>query len=1085
MRKLILIIAIFLMHVADAQPSNLLWIQQPAISPDGKWIAFEYKSNIFKVPATGGDAIPLTFNGAYNGFPVWSHDGSKIAFASDRYGNFDVFIMPATGGNAKRLTFNSAKDIPYDFSGDDKQVYFGTPRHDVYTSARFPEDELWMKLYKVPVNGGPDLMVNSAGTEFVHFNKAGNKFIFQDAKGYENYYRKHHTSAVTRDIWVYDLDTKAYIKVSDFKGEDREPVWGEDDTFYYLSERNGDQNLFKSDLTRPGNVRQLTTFTKNPVRNLSRSDNGVFAFTQDGDLYTLQEGDAPKKVTITLSVDFDADQIKNIPVKDASEVAISPNGKEIAFVSRGELFVTATDGSGTKKITNTANRERMIDFSPDGRSLLYSVEAGGSWDIYKASIVNKSEPYFSSATIIKSEAVIATPQDEFKGVYSPDGKSIAYLEERNIVKVYNIVTKSTATISPEGLNYSYRDGDQNFVWSPDGQYLLLSSSEGYSGPRNIILVKADGTGKRINLTQSGFDAGNQQWGVNGKMMIYESGKYGLTNLSQGWNQSDIYAMYFDKPLFDNFHLTKTELLLKNEMSKNDSAKRVTIKKGKNNVPAPDSVERFEAQYNLAPDILADRTVRLTANSALLSDFKLSVDGEKLYYVAKYENNCDLWVMDVRTRDTKILTKLNARGASLYLSKDAKTLFTLADGNIFKIDVENGNKTQVAINTTIEWNAAGERAYIFEHTYNLLLKKFWDPKLQGVDWKYYHDEYLQFLPHINNDYDFQILLSEFLGELNSSHTGAVYRPNIPDGDATAALGLLYDQAKSGNGLSVTHVLEDGPFDLAGSHMAKGCIIDQIDGVDINREANWSALLNNKTGKYTLISFHNPKTNVAYTETVKPVSSNDETNTLLYNRWIHLMAHLTDSLSGGQVGYVHIRDMDEENLRNTMDAIEGKNAGKKAVIIDTRFNHGGNLHEQLTTFLGEKIHILPRPQSHRVPDNALRDGSRKPSCVLMSEGNYSDAFNFPYEYQKLGLGKIIGMPVAGTGTGVYWERQVNNSLIIGIPQLGLSWIGEDTLLENHQIEPDIEVNNEYNQILTGHDQQLEAAVKEMLKEIKAAN
>lgn len=349
---------------------HLLWIQQPSISPDGNWIAFEYKGNIFKVASSGGTALPLTINSSYNGYPVWSHDGKSIAFASDRYGNFDVFVMPSNGGSATRLTFNSSRDIPCDFSPDDKTVYFGTGRYDVATSIRFPLDFYFTKLYKVPVKGGRSLMVNSAGSEYAHFNKTGDKFIFQDRKGYEDPYRKHHTSAVTRDIWIYDTKKNTYTKVSPFIGEDREPVWGEGDKFYYLSERNGNQNLYGSSEADINAITQLTTFEKDPVRNLSRADNGTFVFTQAGEVYTLKEGGQPQKITITATADFNGDQVKTIPVSgDVTEMAVSPDAKEVAFVYRGEIFATSADGTSTKRVTNTPYQERMIQFSPDGRSI--------------------------------------------------------------------------------------------------------------------------------------------------------------------------------------------------------------------------------------------------------------------------------------------------------------------------------------------------------------------------------------------------------------------------------------------------------------------------------------------------------------------------------------------------------------------------------------------------------------------------------------------------------------------------------------------------------------------------------------------
>ncbi|MDP9080387.1 MAG: S41 family peptidase [Bacteroidota bacterium] len=1059
---------------------HMLWMQQAAISPDGNWIAFEYKGTIFKVASSGGQATALTINSAYNGYPVWSHDGKSIAFASDRYGNFDVYVMPANGGNANRLTYNSSKDIPYDFSADNQTVYFGSARHDVAASIRFPGDGYFVKLYKVPAKGGRSLLVNNAGSEFVHFNKAGDKFIFQDRKGYENNYRKHHTSAVTRDIWIYDTKANSYTKVSPFVGEDREPVWGDAGKFYYLSERNGNQNLFASSESDPNTVTQLTTFTQDPVRNLSRADNGTFSFTQDGDLYTFKEGQQPQKLTITATADFDGDQVKTIPVTgDATEMAVSPDAKEVAFVYRGEIFVTSADGNATKRITNTPYQERMVQFSPDGRSILYSVENNGSWDIYKVSIVNKSEPYFYASTILKTEPVIATPKDEFQGVYSPDGKKIAYLEERNTIKVYDIAAKTSITLIAEGVNFSYQDGDQYFAWSPDSKYLLAQSSEGRFGSNQVVLLKADGSGKRINLTQSGFNNGEPQWGLGGKMMYWQNDKKGMKNFSSG-SQMDVYGMFFDQATWDKYQLSKDDLTLKNEQEKRDTLElkkaEAKTKKGK------DTVKKKAPEFIPTLENLENRTERLTISSADIADDKLSLDGEKLFYLAKYEKGYNLWVTMPRTNETKVLADLSAPNGSLTLSNDGKTLFVLAGGNIMKVGVDDGKVTPVHISTSMELNATAERSYMFDHIYKQVEKRFFDPKLQGVDWKFYHEDYAKFLPNINNNYDFEILLSEFLGELNGSHTGGGYIPEFPDRDVTATLGLLYDEKAEGNGLKVTEVIAGGPFDIEKTKMKKGDIVDKIDGNNITAAADWSKLLNHKAGNYTLISFHDPKTNEQYQETVKPITVGMEGNMLLYNRWIKRMEFLTDSLSGGEVGYVHVRSMDDPSYRVTFDKVLGRNVNKKALIVDTRFNGGGNLHDELVTFLSGKQYLEFRPQNNKVLGGESLTKWTKPTCVLMSEGNYSDAFIFPYVYKELNIGKLIGMPVAGTGTAVWWETQIDNSIYFGIPMWSTWGTNETHATENHQLEPDIKVNNDYNQVLTGTDQQLQVAVKEMLKTIK---
>lgn len=428
MRKIVMLWTLLAVAGVAWAQETARWLRYPAISPDGSTIVFSYKGDLYKVPAAGGDAIPLTLHEAHDFMPVWSRDGKYLAFSSDRYGNFDVFVMPATGGEATRLTFHSANDYPYDFTPDGKKVLFGTQRNDIYTSVRFPNRGLFLKLYEVPVTGGRAVMYLSAGSENAHFNVKGDKLIFQDRKGYEDAWRKHHTSAVTRDIWTYDIKSQQYNKVSSYKGEDREPVFSADDkSIFFLSEENGSsQNLYKMPVGRSGGEVQLTNFKTHPVRHLSRSNNNTLCFTYDGDIYTMQEGQQPKKVSIKVNTDGRDNERKIIPVnRNVTQTALSPNGKEIAFVVRGEVFVTAVDGGITKRITNTPAQERTVEFSPDGRTLYYATERGDSWDIYKASIARKEEPYFYASTIIDEEPLIVTKAEEFQPKVSPDGKEIA------------------------------------------------------------------------------------------------------------------------------------------------------------------------------------------------------------------------------------------------------------------------------------------------------------------------------------------------------------------------------------------------------------------------------------------------------------------------------------------------------------------------------------------------------------------------------------------------------------------------------------------------------------------------------------
>jgi tricorn protease len=1069
MKKFISILILVFITAVSFSQSNPLWMRYPAISPDGNTIAFGYKGDIYTVSSKGGVATPLTIHDSHDMMPVWSRDGKSIAFASDRFGNFDVFIMPFTGGEATRLTYNSSGDYPYDFSVDNKTVIFGSSRQVSANNIRFYSPRLFQNLYKVSVTGGRPILISEAGIENAHYNSKGTQIVYQDRKGYEDPWRKHHTSSVTRDIWMIDLKTNAYSKLSGFEGEDREPVFSSDDQFvYYLSEKNGNQNIFKAPIQQKIAEKQLTQFKNHPVRHLSASNNNTLCFTYDGSIYTMKDGGKSEKVSIHFSTEMKTSTEKNISVNGGvSEMSVNPNGKEIAFVNRGEVFVTSIDGATTKRITNTAQQERMVEWSPDGKTLIYAAERNNNWDIYKATIIRKEESYFYASTLIKEEPLIATQAEEYQATFSPDGKEIAYVSDRNILMVYNVASKKSRTIMPAGSNYSYADGDWQYSWSPDSKWIMVESDEGYIFAGALaVLFKVDGTDKKI-LSQSGFGIGGTKWNMAGKLITYGNSKEGKKSVAlQGPSEVDIYGIFLNQKEYDKFILNKDDYALAKE--KEDADKKADTSKAKK-----------DSTLHLDFNNLENRKVRLTISSSNISDYYLNKDGSKLYYMASVEGGYDLWLTEPRTRDTKILAKLGSSPSPIIPSKDGKHLFIVNNGRIMKIDAESGKPSAVSISGEMILDAAGEREYIFTHTWRQVKEKFYDPKIHGIDWEMYKNAYAKFLPHINNNYDFQELLSEILGELNASHTGGRYRPSFQNADNTAALGLLYDETYSGIGLKIGAVIENGPLDNASSKIKAGNIIEKIDGVEITDNIDWSKLLNRKIGQLTLLSIYNPADNSRWDETVKPISFGAEAG-LMYKRWTNMMFNMVDKLSGGKVGYVHVQGMNDGSYRTVYDEVMGKNRTKEALIVDTRFNGGGWLHNDLNTFLSGKKYLEFAPQGNRVKSSEPFDRWSKPSCVVMSEGNYSDAFIFPYIYKQNGLGKLIGKPVAGTGTAVWWETQIDPSIVFGIPMVAT--IGkENRPTENLQVNADIDVDLPYASFINGKDPQIEAAVKEMLKVI----
>jgi len=1059
---------------------NPLWLRYPAISPDGQTILFEFKGDIYSIPSTGGTATPLTISESYEFAPVWSHDGKSIAFASDRYGNFDIFVMPSSGGEAKRLTFHSTREIPSSFTADDKAILFSAYRQELATNTQFPVSVM-SQLYSVPVSGGRVSMVLPVPALDAKLNSTGDKLIYHDIKGYESDWRKHHTSSITRDVWVYDFKTKKYKQLTQFNGEDRNPVFDNDDnTFYYLSEQSGSFNVYKSSLSDPSTSTAITHFTKNPVRFLTRSNNNTLCFSYDGEIYTLQPGGEPKKISVRIGADGRQVLDKIVPVNDGfTEATLSPNGKEFAYVFRGEIFVTSMEGGITKRITNTPWQERSIDFSPDGRSLVYAAEKDNNWNIYKISITRKEEPYFYASTVLKEEPVVATPAEEYQPAFSPDGKEVAYLENRVTLKVINLASKETRTIMTADKNYSYADGDQYYQWSPDGKWFLVQ----FGYPERIFasqvgLVSSDGKGEIHNLTMSGYDNSTPKWALDGKMMIWGCDRDGTRQQGGDLSSSDVYGMFFTKAAFDRFKLSKEELALVKEQEDKDKKdaddKKKDEKKKKESSASKSDDDSAKVVIDWAN--LTDRKAKLTIHTSPASDWLLSKDGEKLFYLTSFDKGNDLWVTELRTKDTKLFVKLGAQHAGMDLSKDGKFIFLVSDGKPMKIDAESGKDEPIKTGGEMVLKQANERNYIFDHAWRQFKEKFYVADLQGVDWDYYYSDYKKFLPYINNNYDFAEMLSEMLGEVNASHTGCYYRNSPPNADQTADLGVLYDFSYTGTGVKIAEVVEGGPLDKASSKIQAGNIIESIDGQPLTADMDFYQLLNRKVGKLTLLSVYDPSADKRWEETVKPISGGEE-GELLYNRWVKNRREEVDKLSNGAIGYVHVRAMNDPSMRTVFEEALGRNIGKKAIIVDTRFNGGGNIHEQLSDFLSGKKYFDIVPHGQYVGSEP-NDKWTKPSIVLIGESDYSDAHLFPVAYKLKGIGKTLGMPVPGTGTFVWWENQIDPTLVFGIPMGG--WRTPDgKFCENNQLEPDIKVRNEPDIMTNSRDQQIEAAVEELLK------
>lgn len=1084
MKSLFILTSALLFTTNVLAENDPLWMRYPAISPNGETIAFTYKGDIYTVPANGGKATQLTTHPAHDTRPVWSLDGNKIVFASDRNGNFDIFVMDKEGGSPKQLTTHSANEYPETFSDAQHILYSAAIQQDAKDS-QFPSGQ-FPQIYRISLDGGRPELYSSLTMESLALNKKGDKLLYQDKKGYEDPWRKHHQSSITRDIWLCTLSPKrSFQKITSFKGEDRNPIWATDgSSFYYLSEEKGNFNIFKSDLTGK-NSQQITNHTMHPVRFLTSDNNDNLCYGYDGEIYTVKEGAQPKKVDIRIISDkVENDLIHQLKTSGATDIAVSPNGKEVAFIVRGDVYVTSVDYETTKQITNTPQQERDLDFSPDGRSLVYSAERNGTWGVYQSSLVRKDDKYFTYAQELKEEPLVVTSQTSFQPMYSPDGKEVAFLENRTTLRVINLKSKQVRTVLDGKYNYSYSDGDQYYQWSPDSKWFLAKYiAIGGWNNTDIVLVKADGSGEMTNLTESGYSDNNAKWVLNGKAMIWSSDRAGYRSHGSWGAEDDIYIMFFDGEAYDKFRLTKEEQALLDEEKENKEDKDKKDKDSKKDKDKDKDGDKKDEKADKSVEPLKfdlanrkDRIMRLTVNSSFLGDAVLTPKGDKLYYCAAFEDGYDLWEHNFKENTTKLLIK-GVGGGTMFPDKKGENIFLVSRGQLKKIEIKDSKTKQIAFKAEFSYRPAKEREYIFHHTWRQVLDKFYDPQIHGIDWTGYKKAYEKFLPHINNNYDFAEMLSEMLGELNGSHTGARYY-STSSAPATASLGAFYDNNYTGDGLKIEEIIAKGPLTKAETKIRPGCIIEKIDGTSIKRGEDYYPSLSGKAGKKVLLSIYNPATKERFEEQVKPITYGTQSD-LLYKRWVEQKRQMVDKLSNGKIGYVHVKGMNSDSFRDTYSELLGRCREKEAVIVDTRHNGGGWLHEDLAILLSGKLYAKFTPRGQFIGNDPFNRWL-KPSCVLMCEDNYSNAHGFPWTYKTLKIGKLIGAPVPGTMTAVWWESQIDPSIVFGIPQVGMQDM-QGRYLENLQLEPDIEVYNSPESQLKGEDHQLEEAVKEMLKEV----
>ena len=529
------------------------------------------------------------------------------------------------------------------------------------------------ELYSVPVNGGRPRQILSTPAEAVNYLPDGKSFIYVDRKGGEDQWRKHHTSSVTREIWKYDAATGRHTNLTNHPGEDRSPaVTPDGQTLYFLSERDGGSfNVYSMDLSNPSKITPLTDFKTHPVRFLSRGADGTLAFTYDGEIYTMRPGSKPAKVNISLTADESNPELISRFTTGTRGAVPSPDGKQVAFVRRGDVFVTSVEYPTTKQITTTPAAENSVSWGKDNRTLYYTSDRDGHFNIYRAEIGREEDPNFPNATLIKEEPVFKTSDkvDRAQPDISPDGKKMAFVIDRRDIAVMDIASGKVKRLTNGNICNS-RTGGLNFTWSPDSKWLAAEVDMHRRSPYyDIAIINAE-NGEITNITNSSYSNYSPRWVMGGDAILFVSDRYGMRSQASWGSQYDALLVFTNQAAYDRYRLSPEDLAIQDELkaARKKKADAKDKKDGKKDAKKDSKIgdsnkEKESKDINIELDGIQDRIVRLTPFSSDLADVYIDDKGETLWFLAAFDGGYDLWKKNLRKGGGRLANKLDAGGFS--------------------------------------------------------------------------------------------------------------------------------------------------------------------------------------------------------------------------------------------------------------------------------------------------------------------------------------------------------------------------------------------------------------------------------------
>jgi Tol biopolymer transport system component len=1028
------------------------YLTEPALCPTRPEVAFVSGGDIWVAPSKGGEARLLVSHPAEETRPLYSPDGAKLAFVSTRTGGGDIYILTLASGELKRLTFDDALDQLDAWSRDGRWIWFSNTMQDVGRKN---------DIYRVSVEGGTPLAVSADRftNEFQAAPSPDGSTLAFAARGVADaqWWRNGHSHLDESEIWLR-RENGTYERLVERTGKNTWPMWMPDGKqLYFMSDRSGAQNIWT---TTPGaRPRQVTKFTTGRVVWPSIAYDGkAVVFERDFKIWQLdtKNGEA-YALPIALVGSSTSPEVAHLTLTQFNDLDVSPDGRKIVVVAHGEIFAAAArEGGEAVRVTRTPAPESQVSWAPDSTKIAYLGLRDAVQQVFLYDFAKRQETQLTTG---------AAPNQGPR--FSPDGKSLAFIQGRKELVVYDLEAKQARKVASGYLGGGF--GRSALAWSPDSKWLAYSASEDRA-LRNIYVVPVAGGEARPVTFLANTNIGTVVWSPDGKFLLYDTGQR---------TETPQIARVDLVPRQPKFAEDRFDELFKAEPPRAG---------GRGPAPEPKPAVKVEIDFDDIRQRISMLPIGLPVGNP-----QISPDGKWLLFNAAAGTQQNLYVYsldDTRgggrggggrggaggARAPRQLTTAPGAKTHAQFTADSREVFYLEGGRVMSVPVESAQPQQpraTAVTAEMDVDFHKEKMAVFEQAWSAKRDSFYDPKYHGADWEAVRKTYAPLIEASRTPDEMRRILRLMVGELNASHLGVSAPQGGGGRGVVGQVGLSFDRAEyEANGkLKITAVLPHSPAALA--KIQPGEELRSVDGVAIGPRVNLDELLQHKTEKRVTLDVSGRQV------VVQPVPTLADP---IYRKWVEDNRAYVAKASNGRLGYVHIRDMGEQSLTQLYLDLDSQNRAREGVVVDIRNNNGGFVNAYALDVISRRPYMSMTYRDSPTGSARTVLGQRSlelPTILVVNQHSLSDAEDFTEGYRTLKLGKVVGEPTAGwiiyTGTAELVDgstMRLPATLIQG---------ADGKNMERNPRPVDVPVTRPIGESLTGRDSQLDAAVKELLAQL----